>query len=127
MSFTELLSLIRSDIALKRVWFLSKDSPFNRNIRVFFEPGTIAVIVYRYGHWVRQLRIPVLKHLLFVPYAVFKALVILGFGIYIPSSMQVGPGFAIHNFSGIFLPRTTVGKNFIVMQQVKSFKNILAM
>ncbi len=43
---------------------------------------------------------------------------VLGFGIYIPSSFTAGKGFAIHNFSGIFLPRTTVGDNFIVFQNV---------
>lgn len=118
MSTDSLLALIRSDIALKQNWFLHKDSWFNRNLRVFLEPGTIAVIVYRYGHWVSGLRIPVLKQLLQLPYLLGKILVVLGFGIYIPSSFKCGRGFAIHNFSGVFLPRTTVGDNFIVFQNV---------
>lgn len=118
MSLRHLFELIRSDIALKQHWFLKNDSWFNRNVRVYLEPGTIAVVVYRYGHWVRELRIPVLRELLLVPYVLAKAAVVLGFGIYIPSRFVVGRGFAIHNFSGIFLPPTTAGDNFIVFQNV---------
>ena len=118
MSNSGLFSLIASDIALKRHWFLKNDSWFNRNIRVFLEPGTIAVIVYRYGHWVRQLRIPVVKQVLMLFYVIAKTCVILGFGIYISSGLKAGRGFAIHNFSSIFIPATTVGDNFIVFHEV---------
>jgi serine O-acetyltransferase len=118
MRLPKVLSLIASDIALKQQWFLKNDSWFNRNVRVFLEPGTIAVIVYRYGHWARELPIPVVKQALMAAYVPVKAAVVLGFGIYIPSKFEVGRGFAIHNFTGIFLPRTKVGDNFIVFQGV---------
>lgn len=111
-------ALIKSDIALKKHWFLKKDSWFNRNIRIYLEPGTIAVITYRYGHWVQELRIPVLKQLLELIYFVTHAFIIMAFGIYISPGLKAGRGFAIHNFSGIFLPDTTVGDNFIVFQGV---------
>lgn len=115
---TGLLSLIQSDIRLKRHWFLKNDSWFNRNIRVFLEPGTMAVIVYRYGHWVNQLQIPVIKQLLKLIYVFAKAFIIMGFGIYISSGLKAGRGFAIHNYSSIFIPATTVGDNFIVFHEV---------
>lgn len=118
MKLGELFSLIRSDIALKQNWFLHKDSWFNKNVRVYLEPGTIAVIVYRYGHWVGTLRLPVIKQLLLIPYLICKVFVVLGFGIYIPATFKVGRGFAIHNFSGIFIPATTAGDNLIVFQNV---------
>lgn len=118
MSFNELLVLIKSDIDLKKNWFLKNDSWMSKNIRVYLEPGTIAVIVYRYGHWVHQINIPLLKIILLVPYLIAWFLVVICFGIYINVHMKVGKGFAIHNFSGIFLPKTTVGDNFIVFQNV---------
>jgi serine O-acetyltransferase len=118
MSDPSLFYLIRSDIELKQHWFLKNDTWFNRNVRVYLEPGTIAVIVYRFGHWVRQLKWPILKQLLLLLYALAKILVVLGFGIYISSAMKAGRGFVIHNFSGIFLPATTVGDNFIVFHGV---------
>lgn len=118
MTNPNLFDLIRSDIELKKHWFLKNDSWFNLNIRVFLEPGTVAVIVYRFGHWVRQLKIPLIKQLLLLIYVVAKAFVMFVFGIYISSGLKVGRGFAIHNFSGIFLPSTTVGDNFIVFHGV---------
>lgn len=118
MKLGELWSQVRSDIALKQHWFLRNDSWFNRNVRVYLEPGTIAVVVYRVGHFVECLEVPVFKQILQLGYMTAKAGVVLGFGIYIPAKMRVGRGFAIHNFSGIFLPRTTVGDNFIVFHGV---------
>lgn len=118
MSFSEFISLVRSDIALKQLWFLKKDSWFNKNIRVYLEPGTMAVIVYRYGHWVHLMRVPVLKQLLKIPYILGKMVIVLCFGIYIPSRFRCGRGFAIHNFSGIFIPPTVAGDNFLVFQNV---------
>lgn len=118
MSSLGLLGLIRSDIALKQHWFLKNDSWFNRHVRVYLEPGTIAVIVYRYGHWVRQLKIPLVKQLLLLVYIFGKIGVVLGFGIYISSRLKAGKGFIIHNFSSIFIPATTVGDNFIVFHEV---------
>jgi serine O-acetyltransferase len=118
MSFLNLVSLIQSDIKLKQHWFLKNDSWFNKNVRVFLEPGTMGVVVYRFGHWARELKVPVLKHAMMLGYVTAKSFVVVGFGIYIPSKMKVGRGFAIHNFGGIFLPRTTVGDNFICFQGV---------
>ena len=118
MKLIEMISLMQSDIQLKQHWFLKKESWFVRNVRVYLEPGTIAVIVYRFGHWVRQLKIPLIKHLLLIVYALGKTAVVCAFGIYIPSALKVGRGFAVHNFSGIFLPPTTAGDNFIVFQNV---------
>lgn len=109
---------IRSDIALKQKWFLKKESWFVRNIRVYLEPGTIAAIVYRFGHWLINFKIPVVKQILLVFYILAKTFVVMAFGIYIPASAKIGKGFAIHNFSGIFIPTTTIGENFIVFQGV---------
>lgn len=109
---------IRADLHRKREWFLKEKSWFVRYIRIFLEPGTIAVIVYRYGRWVHGLRIPVLKQFLNLFYLIGKSFVVLGLGIYIPVKADIGKGFVIHNFSGIFICETTIGENFIVFQNV---------
>jgi serine O-acetyltransferase len=118
MKFSEFRELVKSDIELKQLWFLKKDSEFNRNVRVYLEPGTMAVVVYRFGHWVRHVKIPVVKQLLRLLYIAMKTVVVLCFGIYIPSAFKMGRGFAIHNFSGIFIPPTTAGDNLLVFQNV---------
>jgi serine O-acetyltransferase len=109
---------IRADIRTKQRWFLSEKSWFTRNVRIFLEPGTIAVIVYRYGRWVRGLRIPVVKQVLNLFYLLGKAFVVTGFGIYIPVGANIGKGFTIHNFSGIFICEATIGTDCIVFQGV---------
>ena len=113
-----MFDIIRADLSIKQQWFLSKKSWFVRNLRIFLEPGTIAVIVFRYGQWVHHLRIPVVKQLLSIPYLIAKAFVVLGFGIYIPVGANIGKGFTIHNFSGIFICEANIGENCIVMQNV---------
>lgn len=118
MKFSEFRALVKSDIELKQLWFLKKDSEFNRNVRVYLEPGTMAVVVYRFGHWVRHVKIPVVKQLLRLLYIAMKTVVVVCFGIYIPSAFKMGRGFAIHNFAGIFIPPTTAGDNLLVFQNV---------
>jgi len=113
-----MFDIVRSDIARKQQWFLSKKSWFVRNIRVLLEPGTIAVIVFRYGQWVARCDIPILKQILVIPYLLAKTFVVLGFGIYIPLGAKIGKGFTIHNFSGIFICEAIIGENCIVMQNV---------
>lgn len=109
---------LRADIHRKQEWFLKEKNWFVRNIRIFLEPGTIAVIVYRYGRWVYGLNIPVLKQFLNLFYLLGKVFVVLGLGIYIPVRANIGKGFVIHNFSGIFICEATIGENFIVFQGV---------
>ena len=113
-----MFSNIKGDIAHKQNWFLKEKSWYVKNIRVFLEPGTIAVIVFRYGRWVSDLKIPVIKQLLNVIYLLGKAFVVLGFGVYIPVRANIAPGLTIHNFSGIFLCEANIGKNCVVFQNV---------
>ncbi|WP_253938417.1 serine O-acetyltransferase [Hahella sp. HN01] len=113
-----LFSLIKADVKFKQQWFLSQKSWFTRNVRVFLEPGTIAVIVYRYGSWARTIKPALLRIPLYIPYALGKVLVVLGFGIYVPSKAKIGPGFVIHNFSNIFISEGEIGSNCIVFQGV---------
>lgn len=109
---------IREDIGLKREWFMKDDGWFVRNIRIWLEPGTVAVLVYRYGNWIRQVDVPVIREILLMPYWVAKALVILTSQIYIASRAPIGKGLVLHNFSGIYLMPARIGKNCIVFQGV---------
>lgn len=109
---------IRADLRHKKQWFLSEKSWFIRDVRIFLEPGTLAVIVYRFGRWVDRLRVPLLKQLLTALYLLAKAFVVMAFGIYIPVRADIGRGFTIHNFSSIFICDAQIGENLIVFQNV---------
>ncbi len=118
MSFKSMIELIKADVRFKQNWFLSEKDWTTRNIRVLLEPGTIAAIVFRYGHWVREVNLLPLRLLLLIPYAIAKIMVMICFGITIPSRAKIGPGLTIHNFSGIFISGGEIGENCIVFQNV---------
>ncbi|WP_133468556.1 serine O-acetyltransferase [Paraglaciecola marina] len=113
-----MFDLIAGDLKFKQDWFLSQKSWFVKNIRIFLEPGTIATVVFRYGNWTRSFKFTPLRFLLRIPYILGKMVVVLGFGIYIPSKAKIGKGFTIHNFSGIFISEGEMGENVIVFQGV---------
>ena len=52
---------IRADIARKKQWYRrDQESPFSI-LNVLFSPGTIALLMFRYGHWAHQFKNPALK------------------------------------------------------------------
>ncbi|OFC71052.1 serine O-acetyltransferase [Alteromonas confluentis] len=113
-----MFELIKGDLKFKQDWFLSQKSWFVKNVRIFLDPGTIASTVYRYGSWTRTIKVSFIRALFRIPYFFLKAIVVTGFGIYIPSKAKIGKGFTIHNFSGIFISEGEMGENVIVFQGV---------
>lgn len=113
-----MFELIKGDLKFKQDWFLSQKSWFVKNVRIFLDPGTIASTVYRYGSWTRTIKVSFVRALFRIPYFFLKAIVVTGFGIYIPSKAKIGKGFTIHNFSGIFISEGEMGENVIVFQGV---------
>ncbi len=113
-----MFDVIRADVALKREWFMKEESWLVRHVRVWIEPGTLAVIVYRYGHWVQSMKVPVLREILLVPYWIAKLVIVVTTQIYIASRADIGEGLVLHNFSGVYLMPKRIGKNCIVFQGV---------
>jgi len=91
---------------------------FDRRIRVLFQPGTIAVLSYRFCHWMRSFRLPVLRHLAWIPVLFVRGVSQILTGVHISSKANIGPGFVIHTIYGIFIPPTTIGKNCSVQTGV---------
>ena len=109
---------IRADIARKRELYAANKGWLSRKVFIYLLPGSLAVIIYRFGRWVFLLKIPVLKQILTLVYLPLKALMVICFGITIPVRADYGKGFVIHCYSGIFLPRTKAGVNLTVNQEV---------
>ena len=79
-------------------------------------PGTQAIMVYRLGHWLDKLRVPVLRQLLKVFFIILQYFVSWRVGIFIPVKARIGPGFVIHTWGGgCFLPNATIGRNFTIV------------
>lgn len=98
---------------------LSKEitGPFSR-WAVFFEPGTLAVLVYRYGRFAKDVRWPIVGQLMKAVYFVCFYLVQMLTGISIQAYADIGPRFVVMHFSCVFVLAETIGSDFTVFEGV---------
>lgn len=108
---------LRYDIQRKMQLYLRKKTLMNR-IKFLLQQGTIAVAVYRFGSWSYKVRVPVVRQILLFVYFILNVMVMMFAGINIQMRAEIGKGFVIHNFSGIFIPATKIGENCTVQQGV---------
>ncbi len=72
-------------------------------IYLIFEQGIWAIAVYRFGRWVREVKIPIVSRILkLIAFLLFKNIEILT-GISLPASARIGKGFYVGHFGGIIL------------------------
>jgi serine O-acetyltransferase len=84
------------------------------NIKVLFQPGTQAVIHYRFRRWSRQLRVPVLRQLL-AAWGLFSGYWVAAItGVDISPEADIGPGFVVHTARGVLVGAVRVGANCVV-------------
>lgn len=85
-------------------------------LRELLNPGTQAVLVYRWGKWIDGIRVPGVRHVLKVVFMLVQYVVSWRVGIFIPVKADIGPGFLIHTWGGgIFLPAAKIGRNFTII------------
>lgn len=108
---------LRADISSARKQNISHDK-WDQRVRVYFQPGTLAVMSYRFCHWMRGIRLPVLRQMAWLPVMVVRAFSQVLTGVHISSKAQIGPGFAIHTIYGIFIPPVKMGANCSVQTGV---------
>ncbi len=96
-----------------------KDSDSKKNIYVFFEQGLWAIVVYRFGRWVRTIKIPIVSHVLkIIAFLLFKFIEITT-GISLPASAEIGKGFYVGHFGYIILhSNVKMGENCSVVSGV---------
>ena len=74
-----------------------------KNIYLLFEQGIWAVAVYRFGVWVRKIRVPIISFLLKVfAYLLFKFMEITT-AVSLPASAVIGKGFYVGHFGPVIL------------------------
>lgn len=85
-------------------------------LRELLNPGTQAVLVYRWGKWIDGIRLPVVRQGLKVVFMLVQYAVSWRVGIFIPVKADIGPGFLIHTWGGgIFMPATKIGRNLTII------------
>jgi len=93
-------------------------SGFGGWLSAFFSPGSFAVMVYRFGRFGRDLRVPVVRQLIGALYYVLFYFVQMFTGISIQAYARIGRGFVVRNFSCIFVLAESIGDNFTVCEGV---------
>jgi serine O-acetyltransferase len=87
-------------------------------LRVLLRMETIAIISYRFGHWVEKLRVPVIRQLLLIVAMFFQRFVQVLVGIYISPDAEIGPGLVIHTPFGIIVGPNKIGANLTIQSGV---------
>lgn len=113
-----LLSLIKSDLLRKQENYVLVDKFFNKYIKVGLQFGTLAVVVYRLGHWAYQRTSLPGRFLSILLYKLIALPITWASGVNINPRIPIGPGFVIHNFSTIFIDAVRIGSNFTINQGV---------
>jgi len=87
-------------------------------LRVLLRMETIAIVSYRFGHWVEKLRIPVVRQLLGIAAMLFQRSVQVLVGIYISPDAEIGPGLTIHTPFGIIVGPNKIGSHLTIQSGV---------
>ena len=84
---------------------------FLRRLRiVLFSEGVWAIAVYRFGQYLYEEAPRPLRALLRIPYEIARKILVLAIGIHLSPETQIGPGFFISHFGGIWInPRVRMG------------------
>jgi len=112
----EVTGALRADIL--RTYEYLQGSRLRRTVNCLRSPGVQAVIVFRFGQWL-DLRSSLSKLLLQPVYFVLNGLVKIMWGIELPRSATIGPGFYIGHFGGITIaPGVVIGRNCNISQHI---------
>jgi serine O-acetyltransferase len=89
-----------------------------QHIKVYLQPGTVAVIGYRYRRWVAEMRAPVVRQILGAIGLVSGYWIAALTGVDISPLADIGPGFVVHTAHGVLVGKVTMGSNCIVQSGV---------
>ncbi len=117
-----MLDNVRADLRMARAARNPKLDPEAkgswRDLKALCQVGTLAVVSYRFAHWVSRLRVPVVRQLLSVAAAILRVWTNLVSGIYIAPEAEIGPGLVVHTPYAIHIGGTRIGANCTVQTGV---------
>jgi serine O-acetyltransferase len=113
-----MLDNVRADLEHARIINGLPPGWFNRWVKTPLHPGAVAVVNYRFGAWVRTVRVPVLRQLLLLVAMILDKVVEVVTGVEISSRAEIGPGLVVHTTHGVFIAETRIGRNCVVQHGV---------
>ena len=110
------METLKADI--RRTYELTSGNRLKRIIRCYRTPGVHAVVNIRFGQWIQKQNVLVKLFCLPLYYLQFR-FIRTRWGIDIPSTTQIGKGFYIGHFGGIFISsEAKIGENVNISQGV---------
>jgi serine O-acetyltransferase len=86
-----------------------------RTIRYLLGMGMAPVIIYRFENWVyKRVHVPIVRQALQLLGLLLRRFSGMWTGVLISPKAEIGPGFEIHTFYGVFIGITKIGKNCTV-------------
>lgn len=108
--------MVREDVM--RASALIKGSRLKKIIGCFRSPGVHAIVIFRFGKWIKSRNI-IFRIFLEPVYIFLSHRIRSKWGIEIPRSAEIGEGFYIGHFGGITIGGASkIGKNVNISQQV---------
>jgi len=96
----------------------NSSSRLKRVASTLLAPGFRAMVVYRFGRWIKRQH-KIVQAILLPLYFLLNQRLKIKWGIQIPASAQIGEGFYIGHFGGITIASgAVIGKNVNISQQV---------
>ena len=108
---------LRADIREARKMNVERDW-WNQHLMVLTQPGTLAVISYRFRHWTLGLRVPVVAQLLRTFGRVGGYWIQMLSGVDLSPRAEIGPGFVVHTAHGVLVGAVKIGANCVVQHGV---------
>jgi len=103
---------------LERYYNMKKGSKFKRLVGCYRTPGVHAIIIFRFGEWIRSKNF-MLKLLLLPIYYMQHHRMISRWGISLERGTDIGEGFYVGHYGGIFVSsEAKIGKNVNISQGV---------
>jgi len=103
---------------LERYYNMKKGSKFKRLVGCYRTPGVHAIIIFRFGEWLRSKNF-MLKLLLLPIYHMQHHRMISRWGISLERGTDIGEGFYVGHYGGIFVSaEAKIGKNVNISQGV---------
>lgn len=90
----------------------------SQHLKVLMQMNFLPVVTYRICHSVRNLKIPVLRHVLLVFATVLRGCCEVLTGVHISPRAQIGPGLVLHHVEGIYVGARKIGKNCVICMGV---------
>ncbi len=112
-----MFEILRADIREARKVNVKSDW-WSQHLKVFLQPGTMAVIHYRYRRWALGVRLPVVRQFL-NGIGLLSGFWVAGLtGVDISPAADIGPGFVVHTAHGVLVGEVKIGANCLVQHGV---------